>query len=97
MTRWPSTRPPPSALASLVPVPSGYRLDSTREAKTAHSEAIIDGLLHSPGVYWGKQRGREVIRRQIERCEGVVVLRQSEEDGTEELAGWARVVTDGER
>lgn len=96
MTRWPSARPPPSALSPHVPLPPGYRLDSTREAKETYSESIIDGLLHTPGVYWGKQRSREMIKRQIDRSEGVLVLKQSEEDGTEELAGWARVVTDGD-
>ncbi|ORY52823.1 hypothetical protein BCR35DRAFT_18447 [Leucosporidium creatinivorum] len=96
MTRWPSSSPSPSALSPHVPLPPGYRLDSTREAKNLYNDAIIDGLLHTPGVYWGKQRPREMIRRQIERCEGVVVLKRNEEDGKEELAGWARVVTDGE-
>jgi hypothetical protein len=97
MTRWPSARPPPSALSPHVPLPPGYRLDSTREEKEVYCDAIIDGLLHNPAVYWGQQRPRDMVKRQIDRCEGVMVLKQSGgEDGKEELAGWARVVTDGE-
>lgn len=95
MTRWPSAPPLASALPPPGPLPLSYRLDATRDAKQQFLEPIIDGLLSHPGVYWGKQRSREVIRRQVKRCQGVCLLHRAG-DGVKELAGWARVVTDGE-
>ena len=90
MTRWPDpTRP----ISTHPPLPEGYRIDLSREAKTKHAEEIITALLEHPGVYWGKSRSRDQVKRQIDRCEGALVLRRRE-DGSEELVGSARVVTD---
>lgn len=90
MTRWPD---PARSIATHPPLPEGYRIESSRTAKEAHAEALATALLTEPSIYWGKGRTREQVRRQIERCEGAVVLRWKE-DGEEELVGSARVVTD---
>lgn len=93
MTRWPQQRDEIGQLAKPQ-LPTAYRLDSTRQGRIKHAQAIADALLNThPGVYWGRERTVPMVRRQLEETEGVVLL-FAKEDGTEEVAGFARVVTD---
>lgn len=96
MERWPSPSSSPRSSFAPVSLPAGYRLDSSQNASSTHLDAIIDALLCHPKIYWGKDRTKEVLARQIERAWTCVCVVRETEGGEEELAGFCRVISDGE-
>ncbi|KAI5477273.1 hypothetical protein MNV49_006569 [Pseudohyphozyma bogoriensis] len=79
-----------------IPLPPSYRLDSSPSGlATEYAREIFDALM-ADEVYWGKYRPFGMIKRQIERAWRMPVIVKENEDGTEELAAFARVVADGE-
>ena len=75
-------------------LPPGYRFDSSLEANKKHLKEIVDVLLHDERIYWAKERTPAVIEYQLSssyRC--CCVIKEGEQ---EELAAWARCISDGE-
>lgn len=93
--RWPGEVPLQSELAPPAPLPSSYRLASTRAELRNHAPAVAQALLDLPELLPGKQRTREMVKGQLEASAGVIVLQAKEGKG-EEAVGYARVVNDGE-
>lgn len=93
-------------------LPPAYRFTSDRTTALAHFETIDWALHNLPGVYWGKERSSEKLRRQVENGRAVMVLKQkafSEKSDREwipregeasfekeDLIGYMRIVTDEE-
>lgn len=87
-------------------LPPNYIL-SRNPATALHHLPAIYSLLQSEKIYWGKHRTLEVFTRQIERawsCVCIIKVKEStggdinqdERELTGELAGFARVISDGE-
>lgn len=92
MLRWPSPSLQPTPLR---PLPPSYRLDASKSTSLARLDEVFAALVENPAVYWGKARTKEVLRGQIENATSCVCVLK-EENGVEKLAGWCRVVGDGE-
>ncbi|KAM0791656.1 hypothetical protein ACM66B_006092 [Microbotryomycetes sp. NB124-2] len=92
MLRWPTT--PPRERSPPLKLPQGYAVSCDKEVTLSHLSAITDVLLDHPLVYWGKNRTRDVVARQFQRCEAVTVVHTDESSGKTTLVGFARVVTD---
>lgn len=85
------------AAVSSFSLPASYHFKDDAATVARHRDSIIDTLLNSPDIiiYWGKQRSRSMVERQMERAWRNVCLVQDGEDGTERLAGFSRVIADG--
>lgn len=79
----------------MSPLPPLYCLDDSPEATQRHLALIQRTLLQDERIRWGKGRTAEVIARQVERSYRCICMLKDGVGG-EELAGWARVISDGE-
>ncbi|KAI5477267.1 hypothetical protein MNV49_006563 [Pseudohyphozyma bogoriensis] len=79
-----------------IPLPAGYRMDSNPSGLATKFAADIFAALMDDQIYWGKYRSPGMVSRQISRAWRMPTVVKVNEDGTEELAGFARVVSDGE-
>ncbi|KAL8278397.1 hypothetical protein RQP46_009289 [Phenoliferia psychrophenolica] len=74
-----------------------YVLSSSPELLHKHFDAIHHTLTTHPSIYWGQDRTKETFTRQTARSwRSLVVVKRGTELEPEALAGFARVVSDGE-
>lgn len=78
------------------PLPPSYHLDPTKGASYKHFPTIYSALVHNEAVYWDRDRTEDVVRGQIESAWSTVCVIKTTAAGEQELAGWCRVISDGE-
>lgn len=79
----------------MAPLPPLYHFDDSPTATQRHLALITRTLLEDERIAWGKDRTAQVIASQVQRSFRCVCL-VKDAVGGEELAGWARVISDGE-
>ncbi|KAI5478191.1 hypothetical protein MNV49_005358 [Pseudohyphozyma bogoriensis] len=79
----------------LVPLPPNYRIDSDPKGLATKLTHEIFDVLMSDLVYWATYRSFGMVQQQIANAYRMPVIVKVLEDGTEELAGFARVISDG--
>ncbi|KAM0750871.1 hypothetical protein T439DRAFT_325916 [Meredithblackwellia eburnea MCA 4105] len=89
----PRSRPIPTTL------PPGYSISSDPQHRFTYFRELYDILTTHPDIYWGQDRTLDSFARQMDRswrCVYVLKEREPGDSGPPELAGFCRVVSDGE-
>lgn len=78
------------------PLPEGYVITSSPELHYLHFAELFSFLTTHPEIYWAQERTKEAFARQLQRSWRSVFVVKTSKKGKDELAGFCRVISDGE-